>query len=159
MKTAKAKERGMKREFYSQTNTFQCEYRYAIARIYQITITHNQSTSEDSFPSLYSCLISLKFLNRLSITLRPVITANQLIFATSPFRLTANHFIFPNEYLQLWSLCNVRSDERIGLSSTIAADFLQRSHSHVRVLRRLMIVCYMLHVNCFLLYCGVSLMR
>jgi hypothetical protein len=43
--------------------------------------------------------------------------------------------IFSTEHLWSWSLCNVLSDERMGLSFTIAADFRQRSHSDVRVPR------------------------
>jgi hypothetical protein len=35
--------------------------------------------------------------------------------------------------LPLWSLCNILSDERMGLSFTIAAGPSQRSHSQVRV--------------------------
>jgi hypothetical protein len=42
-------------------------------------------------------------------------------------------FYFSSECLQLSSLCNILSDERMGLSFTIAAGPRQRSHSQVRV--------------------------
>jgi hypothetical protein len=44
-------------------------------------------------------------------------------------------FFSSTEYLRLYSLCNIFSDERMGLSFTIAAGPRQRSHVQVRVLR------------------------
>jgi hypothetical protein len=42
-------------------------------------------------------------------------------------------FYFTIEHLRLVSLCNILSDERMGLSLTIAAGPRQRSHSQIRV--------------------------
>jgi hypothetical protein len=50
----------------------------------------------------------------------------------SPLRLRTSKFIFQ---LRLRSLCNVLSDERMGLTFTIAAGPRQSSHSQVRVPR------------------------
>jgi hypothetical protein len=52
--------------------------------------------------------------------------ANQFVLATSPLRPTTSIFYFPTEHLQLLSLCNILSEERIGLSFTITAGPCQR---------------------------------
>jgi hypothetical protein len=52
--------------------------------------------------------------------------------APSPWRLTAR-ISFSFEHLRSLSLCNILSDERMGLSFTIAAGPRQRIHSRVRV--------------------------
>jgi hypothetical protein len=46
-----------------------------------------------------------------------------------------SRFSFSTERLQSWSLCNILSDEEMGLSFTIAAGPRQSSHSRVRVPR------------------------
>jgi hypothetical protein len=56
-------------------------------------------------------------------------TANQLVLGTSPFRLTTSIFFQLNTCGQSW--CNILSNERMGLSFTIAAGPRQRSHSRV----------------------------
>jgi hypothetical protein len=61
-------------------------------------------------------------------------TANQFVLATSPLRLTTSES-FSTEHLLSWSLYNILSDERMGLSITIAAGVRQRGHSQVRVPR------------------------
>jgi hypothetical protein len=61
-------------------------------------------------------------------------TANQFVLAPSPLTLTAINFL-STEPLQSHSLCNILSDERMGLSFTIAAGPRQRCHSRVRVPR------------------------
>jgi hypothetical protein len=60
--------------------------------------------------------------------------ANQLVLTPSALRLTTSNS-FSIELLRLWSLCNMLSDERMGLSFTIAAGPRQRSHPRVRVQR------------------------
>jgi hypothetical protein len=59
-------------------------------------------------------------------------TASQFFLATTPWD-SRRDFFPPNEHLRSLSLCNIPSDERMGMSFTIAAH--QRSHSQVRVLR------------------------
>jgi hypothetical protein len=49
-------------------------------------------------------------------------------------RSSTHDFHFPNEHLRLYSLCNILSEERMGLSFIIAAGSRQCSHSQVRVL-------------------------
>jgi hypothetical protein len=61
-------------------------------------------------------------------------TANQFILAPSPLRPTTG-ILFPTEHLGLQFLCNILSDERMGLTFTISDGSLQRSHSWVRVPR------------------------
>jgi hypothetical protein len=54
-------------------------------------------------------------------------TANQFVLAPSPLRPTTN--IFSTE-----PLCNIFSDERMGVLFTIAGGSRQRSHCRVRVM-------------------------
>jgi hypothetical protein len=54
--------------------------------------------------------------------------------APSPLRPTTSIF-FSAEHLRLYSLCNILSHERMGLSFTIAAGPRQRSHSQAQVPR------------------------
>jgi hypothetical protein len=61
-------------------------------------------------------------------------TANQFVLATSPLRITTNIF-FSTEHLRSYSLCSILSEERMGLSFTIAASPRQSRHSQVRVSR------------------------
>jgi hypothetical protein len=56
-------------------------------------------------------------------------TVNYFVLVTSPLRFTTSSFFFN------WALAVIVSDERMGLSFTIAAGPRQRSHSQVRVPR------------------------
>jgi hypothetical protein len=58
-------------------------------------------------------------------------TTNQFVWAPSPLKVTAR--IFSNENPRSYSSYNILSDERIGLSFTIAAGPRQRIHSRIRV--------------------------
>jgi hypothetical protein len=60
--------------------------------------------------------------------------ANQFVLAPSPLRLTARILFFSSiEHLRSYSLYNILSDERMGLSFTITAGPRQRIRSRVRV--------------------------
>jgi hypothetical protein len=56
--------------------------------------------------------------------------ANQFTLAPRSLKPTTS-FSFSTEPLQSQSLCNILSDERIGLSFTIAAGRRQRSYSRI----------------------------
>jgi hypothetical protein len=63
-------------------------------------------------------------------------TASQFALSPGSLRLTAiNYFFFSTEPLRSESSCNILSDERMGLSFTIAAGPRQRGHSRVPVPR------------------------
>jgi hypothetical protein len=59
-------------------------------------------------------------------------TANQLVLAPTPWD-TRPVIFFSTEHLRSKSLCNILSDQRMGLSFTIVAGPLHHSHSQVRV--------------------------
>jgi hypothetical protein len=61
-------------------------------------------------------------------------TANQFVLATSPLRPTTSIFL-STRHLRSLSLRNIISDEKMGLSFTIAPGPRQRSHYQVRVPR------------------------
>jgi hypothetical protein len=69
------------------------------------------------------------------VALRLALYRQSVRLGNKPLRPTINIFYFPTEHLRLLSLCNILSDERMGLSFTIAIGPRQRSHSQVRVLR------------------------
>jgi hypothetical protein len=73
--------------------------------------------------------VRVRFASRLAIYRQSV------IFAKSPLRLTAQQFYFTTKHFRLWSLCNILSDERMGLSFTTAAGPRPRNHSLVIVPR------------------------
>jgi hypothetical protein len=79
---------------------------------------------------------------RLSEILPPSLTLRRLRHSHSCFTTGAKYlethdkyFLFSTEHLRLQSLCNILSDEKMGLSFTIAAGTRQRSHSRVRLPR------------------------
>jgi hypothetical protein len=71
---------------------------------------------------------------RLTVTLR-LVAYCQLVRLGANSLETHGRYIFSTEHLQLYSLCNILSDERISLPLPIAADPSHRSHSQVWVLQ------------------------
>jgi hypothetical protein len=61
-------------------------------------------------------------------------TASQFSWRQAPCD-RRQEIYFPTEHLRLYSLCNILSDEGMGLSFTIAAGPRQLSHSWVRIPR------------------------
>jgi hypothetical protein len=57
-------------------------------------------------------------------------TVSQFVLVASRLRLMTQQFYFSTEYLWLYSLCNILSDERMGLSFIIAAS--PRQHTILR---------------------------
>jgi hypothetical protein len=72
---------------------------------------------------------------RAKVTLRMAVYHQSVGLGSEPLETHDKQFYFPTEHLRLQSLCNILSDEMMGLSFTIAAGPRQRSHSQVRVTR------------------------
>jgi hypothetical protein len=70
---------------------------------------------------------------RVRINLRMAVYRKTVRLGDKPLETHDQNFYFPTEHLPLESLCNILSDERMGLSFTIAAGPRQRSHSQIRV--------------------------
>jgi hypothetical protein len=72
---------------------------------------------------------------RVRITLRLAVYRKSVRLGDKSLETHDQYFCFPTEHLRFDSLCNMLSDERVGLSFTIAAGPRQLSHSQVRVPR------------------------
>jgi hypothetical protein len=70
---------------------------------------------------------------RVRVTLRLAVYRQSLRLGDKPLKAHDQNFYFPTKHLRLWSLCNIHSDERMGVSFTIAAGPRQRSHSQICV--------------------------
>jgi hypothetical protein len=71
---------------------------------------------------------------RVRVTLRLAVYRQSVPLGAKPLENHGQYF-FSTEHLRLQSLCNIRSDERMRLSFTIAAGPRQCSHSRIRVPR------------------------
>jgi hypothetical protein len=71
---------------------------------------------------------------RVRFTLRLVVYRQPICLGDNPLRFTTSIF-FSNEHLRSQSLCNIVSNERMGLPFTTAADPRHCSHSQVPVTR------------------------
>jgi hypothetical protein len=69
------------------------------------------------------------------VTLRLAVYLQSVRLGVKPLETCDQLFYFQTEHLWLQSLRNILSDERMGLSFTIAVGPHQRSHSQVRVPR------------------------
>jgi hypothetical protein len=72
---------------------------------------------------------------RVRVTLRLAVYRQSVCLVVKLLETYDQSFYFPTERLRLHSLCNILSDERMGLSFIIAPGLRQRSHSQVRVHR------------------------
>jgi hypothetical protein len=70
------------------------------------------------------------FKNLVRVALRLAVNRKSFRLGDKPLE-THDHPFFPTEHLRLLSLRNILSDERMGLSFTIAAGPRQSSHSQV----------------------------
>jgi hypothetical protein len=72
---------------------------------------------------------------KVRVTLRLAVYHQSVRLGGKPLETHDQIFYFTTDYLRLQSLCNILSDERTGLSFTIAADPRQSNHSQVQVPR------------------------
>jgi hypothetical protein len=86
-------------------------------------------------PSLLAAVSRLsRKREREMVTLRQAVYRQSVRLGDRPLEIHGQ-FFFPTEHLRLKSSGNILSDERMGLSFTIAASSRQRSHSQVRIPR------------------------
>jgi hypothetical protein len=69
---------------------------------------------------------------RVRVTLRLAVYCQSVPLGGKPLE-THDQYFFSTEHLRSYSLCNILSEKRMGLSFTIAAGPRQRSYSRVRV--------------------------
>jgi hypothetical protein len=69
------------------------------------------------------------------VTIRLAVYCQPIRLGDKPLETHDKYFYFPTEHFRLQSFCNILSDERMGLSFTIAANPRQRRHSQDRVPR------------------------
>jgi hypothetical protein len=73
-------------------------------------------------------------IQRFRVTLRLAVYRPSVRLGDKPLETHDQYSCFPTEHLRLQSLCNILSDERLGLPFTTAAVPRQRSHSHDHIL-------------------------
>jgi hypothetical protein len=73
---------------------------------------------------------------RVRVTLRLGVYCQSVRLGAEPHETHGQNFFFSTEHLWSYSLYNILSDERMGLSFTIAAGPHQRIHYRVRVLSK-----------------------
>jgi hypothetical protein len=74
-----------------------------------------------------------RFFVRVGVTLRLTVYRQSVRLGAKPLESHDQQFFFSTEPLWSWSLCNIPTHERMGLSFTIAAGPRPRSQSRVRV--------------------------
>jgi hypothetical protein len=77
--------------------------------------------------------LSLLLRVRVRVTLRLAVYRQSVRLGDKPLETHDTVVFSPTEHLRLWSLCNILSDECMGLLFTITAGPRQRSHSQVRI--------------------------
>jgi hypothetical protein len=80
-------------------------------------------------------LLRVRVRVRVRVTLRLTFYLQSVRLGDKPLDTHDQNFYFPTEHLRLYFLCNILSEERMGLSFAIAPNTRQRSHSQVRVPR------------------------
>jgi hypothetical protein len=66
---------------------------------------------------------------RVKFSLRPAVYRQSFRLGDKLLQNHDQQFYFPTEHLLLLSLCNILSDEMMGLSFTVVAGLRQRNHS------------------------------
>jgi hypothetical protein len=74
-------------------------------------------------------------LETVRITLRLAVYRQSARLGDNPLETRDQQFFLSTEPLRLYSSCSILSDERMGMSFTIAASLRHRSHSMIRVPR------------------------
>jgi hypothetical protein len=85
-----------------------------------------------SSPLCKAAPFHLNYSSEFRVTLRLAVYSQSVRLGDKPLEIQDQNFYFPTEHLRLLCLCNILSDETMGLSFTIAAGPRQRSHSQVR---------------------------
>jgi hypothetical protein len=99
------------------------------------TLKENEPSGAQTRQFNIPVLTTHKHFPRVRVTLRVAIYDQSVCLGAEPFETHGQNFCFSFEHLRSQFLCNILSDERMGLSFTIAAGLRQRSYSQVRVPR------------------------